>query len=106
MGEKNCNLLLNQKGAAESGSKQQQQQPNRVDMDRKRKRKIVTTLVAVELEKQHLCASMMLVTVIYALTDGTMKSTIAPSDQWSGWRDNLVTEMFNEWMANRATCIC
>ncbi|BBG96920.1 hypothetical protein Prudu_005882 [Prunus dulcis] len=46
-------------GAAESGSKQQQQQPNRVDMDRKRKRKIVTTLVAVELDKQHLCASMM-----------------------------------------------
>ncbi|CAL9025951.1 unnamed protein product [Prunus brigantina] len=37
-------------------------------MDRKRKRKIVTTLVAVELEKQRLCASMMIVTVIYALT--------------------------------------
>ncbi|BFG30592.1 hypothetical protein CerSpe_168660 [Prunus speciosa] len=37
-------------------------------MDRKRKRKIVTTLVAVELEKQRLCAPIMLVTVIYALT--------------------------------------
>ena len=60
----------------------------RVDMDRKRKRKIVTTLVAVELDKQHLCASMMSVTVIYTLTDGTMKNTITASDQWSGWRDS------------------
>ncbi|ONI21331.1 hypothetical protein PRUPE_2G059900 [Prunus persica] len=57
-------------------------------MDRKRKRKIVTTLVAVELDKQHLCASMMSVTVIYTLTDGTMKNTITASDQWSGWRDS------------------
>ncbi|CAL9004632.1 unnamed protein product [Prunus brigantina] len=29
--------------------------------------------------------------------------TIAASDQWSTWMDNLATEMFNEWMANRAT---
>ncbi|CAL9024249.1 unnamed protein product [Prunus brigantina] len=28
--------------------------------------------------------------------------TIAASDQWSVWRDNLATEMCNEWMANRA----
>ena len=39
----------------------------RVDMNRKRKRKIVTTLVAVELEKQRLCASMMLVIVVCVL---------------------------------------
>ncbi|CAL2238179.1 unnamed protein product [Prunus armeniaca] len=52
----------------------------RVDMDRKRKRKIVTTLV----------------------DHGTI-DTIATSDRWSVWRDNLATEMFNEWMGNRAT---
>ncbi|CAL9025952.1 unnamed protein product [Prunus brigantina] len=29
--------------------------------------------------------------------------TIAASNQWSTWRDNLATEMFNEWMENRET---
>ena len=29
--------------------------------------------------------------------------TITASDEWPTWRDNLATEMFNEWLANRAT---
>ncbi|CAL2237485.1 unnamed protein product [Prunus armeniaca] len=31
--------------------------------------------------------------------------TIAASDQWSTWRDNLATEMFNEWMSNAVQSI-
>ena len=28
-------------------------------------------------------------------------NTIEASDKWSTWRDNLTTQIWNEWLANR-----
>lgn len=28
-------------------------------------------------------------------------TSVEPSDEWSAWRDNLATEMFNTWRGSR-----
>ena len=32
---------------------------------------------------------------------GDRINTVEASDEWSAWRDNLATQMWNEWLANR-----